>query len=99
MAVYVFDPDTGFPKEVTVSGALSTVETDTEFRIVGTSFVWTDDSITGDGSIGNPVRLVNDLASPGDNKIYGTDGTGILGWQDAPTGGVTKRRVFFFSGG
>ena len=38
-------------------------------------------SITGDGSSGTPLKLVNDNASPGANKYYGTDNGGTKGWQ------------------
>ena len=36
------------------------------------------------------VELVNDSGAPGNNKVYGTDGSGTRGWQDAtlaPTAG------------
>jgi len=43
-------------------------------------------SITGGGNPNNvftfaPLRLVNDTASPGNNKYYGTTSTGVRGWQ------------------
>jgi hypothetical protein len=37
---------------------------------------------------GGTVTLVNDADTPGANKMYGTDGAGAKGWQDAPAGGV-----------
>jgi hypothetical protein len=33
------------------------------------------------------LQLVGDEASPGNNKVYGTDGTGAKGWKDDPAGG------------
>lgn len=35
------------------------------------------------------VNLVNDSASPGNNKLYGTNGSGTRGWYDIPAAGVT----------
>src|SRR5205807_1719478 len=32
-------------------------------------------------------KLQNDSASPGNNKLYGTDGSGVKGWYDQPAGG------------
>lgn len=34
------------------------------------------------------IELDGDDAAPGANKVYGTDGAGIKGWQDAPVGGT-----------
>jgi len=34
------------------------------------------------------VSLVNDVASPGNSKLYGTNSSGIRGWYDIPTAGV-----------
>ena len=33
------------------------------------------------------LQLVGDEASPGNNKVYGTDGAGVKGWKDDPAGG------------
>lgn len=47
-------------------------------------------SITGGGSAGNTtvyVSLVNDSGSPGNSKLYGTNGSGVKGWYDQPSGG------------
>lgn len=38
-------------------------------------------SLTGAGTVGSPAQLVGDVASPGNNKVYGTDGVGTRGWQ------------------
>lgn len=36
---------------------------------------------------GGTVNLVNDEASPGNDKLYGTNGSGVKGWYDQPAGG------------
>jgi len=36
---------------------------------------------------GGKVQLTNDAATPGNNKLYGTDGTGNRGWYDQPASG------------
>jgi len=41
------------------------------------------DSITGDGSSGSPLQLSGDSASPGNSKVYGTNGSGTKGWYAA----------------
>lgn len=43
----------------------------------------TTHSLTGGGDLGSDrtLSLVNDTASPGNNKVYGTDGSGVRGWQ------------------
>lgn len=51
------------------------------------SIVNTADSVTGDGTVGTPVELVNDNATPGNSMLYGTDGSGVKGWYTQPTGG------------
>lgn len=33
------------------------------------------------------LKLVGDSASPGNNKLYGTNGSGAKGWYDQPAGG------------
>lgn len=60
-------------------------------RIISTSWtVFTDMSVTGDGSLINPVILVNDEESPGPNKVYGTDEYGIKRWKPDPEGGESE---------
>ena len=46
-------------------------------------------SITGVGTEDAGFKLVGDTASPGINKLYGTDGAGNKGWQAQPAGGGT----------
>ena len=49
----------------------------------------TQHSLTGGGDITTTrtLNLVNDVASPGNDKLYGTNGSGTRGWYDQPTGG------------
>lgn len=54
-----------------------------EFTAGGGS-VLTDNSIQGDGTLGNEIELVNDAATPGVNKVYGTDSSGTKGWKNDP---------------
>lgn len=46
-------------------------------------------SLDGGGTIdGNQtITLLNDLASPGNNQVYGTNGVGTKGWKSDPAGG------------
>lgn len=51
--------------------------------------VTTTNSITGGGNPCSPgytaIKLVNDSASPGNNKYYGTNNSGVKGWQNLQT--------------
>lgn len=47
--------------------------------------VLTANSVTGDGLSGTEVQLVNDVASPGANQVYGTNGAGTKGWKADPS--------------
>ena len=53
-----------------------------EFAVPSGGSVLTDDSIQGDGTLGNEVKLVNDATIPGVNKVYGTDNAGNRGWRN-----------------
>ncbi len=44
----------------------------------------TTDSVTGNGTSGTPVKLVNDAASPGNSQYYGTDIGGTKGYHAIP---------------
>jgi len=44
-------------------------------------------SITGSATTASPIELENDQANPGDNKVYGTNSSGVKGWYDAGGGG------------
>lgn len=67
----------------------------------GLSTVNVEYSIAGDGSVGTPLRLVGDTATPGANKVYGTDGSGNRGWQTAGGGGssplTTKGDIYTYT--
>jgi hypothetical protein len=53
--------------------------------------VATQHSLTGGGNLSadRTLNLVGDVASPGNNKFYGTDGSGVRGWRDAPSSVIT----------
>jgi microcystin-dependent protein len=57
--------------------------------VATTRSVATQHSLTGGGdlSANRTLNLVNDTASPGNNKVYGTDSGGTRGWKDDPAGG------------
>jgi hypothetical protein len=38
----------------------------------------------------NTIQLDGDSATPGNNKVYGTNGSGVKGWQNAGSGGITS---------
>jgi hypothetical protein len=38
----------------------------------------------------NTIELDGDSATPGNNKVYGTNGSGVKGWQNAGSGGITS---------
>lgn len=60
-------------------------ETDVELaRAVNTQH-----SLTGGGTLSQDrtLSLVGDTASPGASKVYGTDASGVRGWQPQPSGG------------
>lgn len=50
----------------------------------------TTHSLTGGGDLteSRTLSLLNDTATPGANKVYGTDGTGARGWKNDPSGGA-----------
>lgn len=51
--------------------------------------VATQHSLVGGGALSSnrTLSLVGDAASPGANKVYGTDGAGARGWKNDPAGG------------
>lgn len=55
----------------------------------GVSTVNVVDSITGTGSSASPLKLVGDVVSPGNNMVYGTNGSGARGWYAAGGGSYT----------
>jgi len=64
---------------------------DTYLAIVGIDFQM---SIEKDSE--NIVTLVGDEETPGNNKVYGTDGSGVKGWQDV-SGGVLPFQTASFT--
>ena len=53
-------------------------------------------SITSDAS---GLKLSGDSATPGNNKLYGTDGSGAKGWYAQPTGGSSDALGTGFTSG
>lgn len=51
--------------------------------------ITTADSITGTGSLGSPLELVGDNASPGNSQYYGTDGVGAKGFHPITGSSIT----------
>ena len=56
---------------------------------------WVLDVVTGGATSKNSIetddgdlQLVGDADAPGNDKVYGTDGTGTKGWKDDPAGGA-----------
>jgi hypothetical protein len=47
--------------------------------------ITTQHSLAGGGDLtaDRTLNLVNDMAAPGNSKVYGTDGAGVRGWRDA----------------
>lgn len=56
-----------------------------EFASVPPGSVTVKNSIEEDDG---DLQLVGDEDAPGNNKVYGTDGSGNKGWKDDPAGGV-----------
>jgi hypothetical protein len=87
-------PALGDSAALDVGTTAGTVAAGDDSRIVGavqtTREVATTDSIQGGGDLSadRTLSLVGDTASPGNNKVYGTDGSGVRGWKDDPSGGA-----------
>jgi len=47
-------------------------------------------SVTSDGS---GLKLSGDSTTPGNNKVYGTDGSGNKGWQTPAAGGAQSYQL------
>lgn len=60
--------------------------------------VATQHSLTGGGDLttDRTFNLVNDTATPGANKVYGTDGAGARGWKDDPAGAAFDESSTYF---
>ena len=70
-------------------GLVTSAEVVAPARQVATQY-----SLTGGGDLSadRTLSLVNDVASPGNNKVYGTDGAGVRGWYTASSGDVPSAR-------
>jgi hypothetical protein len=81
------------PASATVSGTntgdITITDTDTiDHTLTGqslTSAARLQMSVTSDAS---GIRLVGDAATPGNNKVYGTNASGNKGWYDAGSGSI-----------
>lgn len=72
--------------------------------VPSTRRVNTIDSVSGGGALSSDLTLslVGDTASPGNNMVYGTNGTGVRGWYTSGGGGggsplTTKGDLFTHS--
>ena len=57
---------------------------------ISSAYVYGQTSLTGGGNAGSGtqyINLVNDSGSPGNNMLYGTNGSGTKGWYAQPSGG------------
>jgi hypothetical protein len=70
-------------------GVTSSVQNQLNSKVPNTRQVATTGSLTGGGDLSadRTLSLVNDSNSPGPNKVYGTDGSGVKGWKNDPSGG------------
>lgn len=82
------------------SGNASTVQAvmGNDTRLADTRPINTDQSVQGDGTAGNKVKLVNDNATPGNSKYYGTDGGGAKGYFALPAGSTAANPSATISG-
>ena len=80
--------NSSFPGVVTASGGGTTnfLRADGTWAAAGTALIFADSLV----NTGGTVTLVNDSASPGNTKYYGTNGSGILGYYPITSGGVTS---------
>jgi hypothetical protein len=55
-------------------------------KVDTTRLVGTQHSLQGGGNLSanRTLSLVGDVATPGSNKVYGTDASGVRGWKDDP---------------
>ena len=85
--------DSGGAAALDVGTTVGTVAAGDDSRITGavqtSRQVATQHSLDGGGDLttDRTLSLVNDAASPGNSKYYGTDGAGARGYHDLPAGG------------
>jgi hypothetical protein len=94
----------GTPSSITTS-TTNTVSTGTHTHTLDLSGrnISTQHSLTGGGTLAanRTLNLVNDVATPGNSKYYGTNSGGTRGWYDLPAGGsttLTATEIAFGSG-
>jgi hypothetical protein len=77
--------------DTTTGAELAVTDTDTiDLTLLSGTIsgdVNTQMSVTSDTS---GIKLVNDESSPGNSQLYGTNGSGVKGWYDQPTGGAAN---------
>lgn len=73
-----------------VKGVTSAIQTQLNGKVSNTRQIATSGSLTGGGDLSadRTLSLVNDSASPGINKVYGTDASGNKGYRDFLTNAV-----------
>jgi len=83
VSITIGDAESGYldDKIVGSNGISTSISTDTSGDQTLDFSVVTQNSIDADT---NGVKLLNDEASPGNNKYYGTNGAGVKGWYDLP---------------
>lgn len=71
----------------TLASTVSSLATTVAGKVDATRQVATTNSLTGGGdlSANRTLQLVNDSSSPGNTKLYGTNGAGVRGWYDQPS--------------
>lgn len=81
----------GTPSSITVS-TTNGVSTGTHTHALDLSgrSISTQHSLTGGGTLAANItlNLVNDVATPGNSKYYGTNSGGTRGWYDLPSGNM-----------
>jgi hypothetical protein len=75
------------PLATTVNSGLLSPSEKVLLTSLSTSGLSSTNSITGNGLVATPFKLVNDLATPGNNFYYGTDASGVKGYYVLPSGG------------
>ena len=87
------DPNSSFVKlgELLATGVFRYVNAQLSYISQGgggSGTVVTTDSVTGNGSSGTPIELVNDNATPGNSYYYGTNSSGVKGWNTLAGAGL-----------
>jgi hypothetical protein len=80
---YVDSADVGEPNGVASLDANGDVPADQLGNVSGGGVTAKNSVEVDDGDL----QLVGDADAPGNDKVYGTDGSGVKGWKDNPAGG------------